>query len=277
MLADMRERLKQLTAVTALVLVAGGSLVACSDDKEPPKADGSSAETLTEASFFDELTQAQTKAGTSHVSMSVKVAGQDVKAEGDLKVGRTAADTAMAMTMNAGQSGLGSIETRLVDEVFYLNFGPMTGNKFVEIDLNDKSNPIGQQYGELVGNLDPTQQLRQYEGAVTSFDQKGKAITIDGVEARPYVIVVDPSKLPSAKKAGDSLPKTIEYTMYVGPDNLPRRVITQLPDPSGAGGATMTINYSKWGDEVSIAKPKASEISDKDFLSQLGGATPKAP
>jgi hypothetical protein len=276
MLANMRERLKQLTAVTALILVAGGSLVACSD--EPPKADGSSTEDLTESTFFDELTQAQAKAGTSHVSMAVKVAGQDVKADGDLKVGSSPADTAMAMTMSTGQSGLGTIETRLVDEIFYLNFGSMTGNKFAKIDLNDKSNPIGKQYGELVGNIDPTQQLKQFEGAVKSFDQKGKAITIDGVEARPYVIVVDPSKLSSAEKAaGDSLPKTIEYTMYVGPDNLPRRVITQLPDPSGASGATMTINYSKWGEDVSIAKPKASEIADKDFLSQLGGATPKAP
>ena len=34
----------------------------------------------------------------------------------------------------------------------------------------------------------------------------------------------------------------------------------------------MTIDYSKWGEEVSIAKPKASEITDKDFFSQLGGA-----
>jgi hypothetical protein len=110
---------------------------------------------------------------------------------------------------------------------------------------------------------------------VSSFDQKGKTISIDGVDARPYVIVVDPSKLSSSKKADESLPKSIEYTMYIGPDNLPRRVITQLPDPSGTGGNTMTINYSKWGEKVSIAKPKASEISDKDFLSQLGGATPE--
>ena len=271
----MRERLKQLTAVTALVLVAGGSLVACSDDK---KADGgeASGDTLTKTTFFDEVTQAQVKAGTSHITMSVKAAGQNVKADGDLEIGESVADTAMAMTMDTGQSGLGSVETRVVDGVFYLNFGPMTGNKFTKIDLNDKSNPIGKQFGELVGNIDPSQQLEDFEGAVTSFEQKGKAIAVDGVQAQPYVIVVDPSKLPSTKNAGESLPKSLEYTMYVGPDNLPRRVITQLPDQSGAGGGTMTINYSKWGEKVSIVKPKASEISDKDFLGQLGGATPEA-
>ena len=41
----------------------------------------------------------------------------------------------------------------------------------------------------------------------------------------------------------------------------------------GAGGGKMTMNYSKWGEKVSISKPKDSEISDKDFFSQLGGAT----
>jgi len=276
MLADMRERLKQLTAVTALVLVAGGSLVACSDENDPGADGQKSGATLTKTTFFDEVTQAQVEARTSHISMSMKVAGQNVKADGDLEVGTSPADTAMAMTMNTGQSGLGSIETRLVDEVLYLNFGPMTGNKFAEIDLNDKSNPIGKQYGELVVTIDPSQQLKDLEGAVTSLDQKGKTITVDGVQAKPYVIVIDPSKLPSAKKAGGSLPKALEYTMYIGPDNLPRRVITQLPQQAGAGGGTMTINYSKWGEKVSIVKPEASEMTDKDFLSQLGGASPEA-
>jgi hypothetical protein len=276
MLADMRERLKQLTAATALVLVAGGSLVACSDENDP-KADSAGEAgggTLTQANFFDEVMQAQAKAGTSHVEMSTNIAGQDVKSEGDIGIGKTPADTAMAMTMKTGQAGLGSIEMRLVDEVFYLNFGPMTKNKFTKIDLNDKNNPIGKQYGELVGNLDPASQFKQFEGAVSKFDQKGKAVTLDGVKAQPYEIVIDTSKLSATEKAaGNSLPKTLEYTMYIGPDNLPRRVTSKLP--GAAGGGTMTVDYSKWGEEVSITKPKASEITDKDLLGQLGGANPE--
>ena len=270
----MRDRLKQLTAVAALVLVAGGSLVACSD-KSDPTAEGvgeKAGGTLTKANFFDEVTQAQAKASTSHVAMSVKVAGQAVKADGDLKVGETAADTAMALTMDSGQAGLGSIEMRLVDEVFYLNFGPMTSNKFAKLDLTDESNPIGKQYSEIVGSLDPSQRFKDFEDAVSSFEQKGKAIELDGVQAQPYVIGIDPSKLPNAEKAGES-PKTQTFTIYVGPDHLPRRMLSELP---GAGeGAAMTIDYSKWGEKVSIAKPKASEVTDKDFLSQLGSSSPE--
>jgi hypothetical protein len=272
----MRDRLKQLTAVTVLVLVAGGSLVACGD-KDDAKADGvgeSAGGSLTKTNFFDKISKAQKKAGTSHVVMSVKVAGQAIKADGDLNIGGSAADTAMAMTMQSGQAGLGSIEMRLIDQVFYLNFGPMTSNKFAKVDLTDTSNPIGKQYSEIVGSLDPSQQLKEFEGAVSSFDQKGKAITLDGVKAQPYVIGIDTSKMASAEKASGSMPKKFKYTMYVGPDNLPRRVLTELPSIAGAGGSTMSINYSKWGEKVTIAKPKASEITDKDFFSQLSGGTP---
>ncbi len=267
----MRDRLKQLSAVLALVLVAGGSLSACSDDG----GDGakSSGATLTKADFFDEVIEAQAKAGTSHVDMSVDVAGQALKAVGDMKVGASADDTAMSMTMDTGQAGMGSLEMRLVDKVFYLNFGPMTSNKFAKIDLTDESNPIGKQFGDIVGNLDPSQQFKEFEDAVSGFEKGGKAVELDGVQAQPYKVTVDTTKLPAAEKAGGSMPKTLTYTMYIGPDNLPRRMVSNLPDAGGAGGGKMTMNYSKWGEKVSISKPKDSEISDKDFFSQLGGAT----
>ena len=274
----MRERLKQLTAVSVLVLVAGVSLVACSDKNgsDGESAGQSSGDTLTQANFFERMTAAQKKAATTHLAMEMKAAGQSIKADGDMSVGVAAGDTAMAMKMDTGQAGLGSLEMRLVDEVFYLNFGPMTSNKFVAIDLTDESNPIGKQYADIFGNLDPAQNLKQFEDAVSGFDQKGKAIELDGVQAQPYVITVDTSKIPEAKKAGGSLPKSLEYTMYVGPDDLPRRVITELPAVAGGGDSTMTVNYTKWGEDVSITKPKPSEITKKDFFSQLGSPTPEA-
>jgi hypothetical protein len=271
----MRDRLKQLTAVTALLLVAGGSLVACGD-KDAKAGVGESAKgSLTKANFFEEVARAQAKAGSSHVAMRIDVGGQAIKGDGDLRLGEAASDTAMAMKMQTGQAGLGSLEMRLVDQAFYLNFGPMTSNKFAKIDLTDESNPIGKQYAEIVGSLDPSQQFKDFEGAVTSVEQKGKAVTLDGVNAQPYEVVVDPAKLPAADQAKGHLPKKLEYTMYVGPDNLPRRILSELPGLSGSeAGTKMTIDYSKWGEKVSISKPTASEITKKDFFSQLGNPTP---
>ncbi|MGH3459803.1 hypothetical protein [Aeromicrobium sp.] len=270
----MRVRLKNLITATALVLVAGGSLSACSDDGSSGGVGEESGTALTRSNFLDEITQAQTEAGSSHIKMAVDVAGQKLEADGDIQTGETMADSAMAMTMNTGQAGMGSLEMRLVDQIFYLNFGPMTDNKFAEIDLTDKDNPIGKQYSEIVSNLDPAQQLKQFEGAVTSFEKKGKTVSLDGVDAQPYVVVIDTSKMSGAAEAPPGMPKTLEYTMYIGPDNLPRRVLSQLPAAAGAGGGEMKIDYSKWGEKVSITKPDKAEITDKDFLSQLGGASP---
>lgn len=269
----MRDRLKQLSVALVLVLVAGGTLAACSDDAKSGGDDASAGDSLTKADFFDEVIAAQTEAGSSHVDMSVDVAGQAIKASGDMMIGDSASDTAMSMTMETGQAGMGSLEMRLVDEVFYLNFGAMTGNKFTKIDLTDKSNPIGKQFGDIIDSVDPSQQFKEFEEAVTGFKQSGKAKELDGVQTLPYVVTVDTSKIPSSEKAPEgSLPKTVKYTMYIGPDHLPRRMLSDLPDVGGSGGGTMTIDYSKWGEDVTIDKPKASEISDKDFFSQLGGA-----
>jgi len=283
MLGRMRSRLKHWTAVTAIVVVAGVSLAACGDKDDDGKKGGGSGDTssvgssadttLTKENVFAELTKAQTKAGTSHIDMNVEVAGQAIKAKGDVKIGQTSADTAMGMTMDTGQAGAGTLEMRLVDKIFYLNFGPITQDKFVKIDLTDKNNPIGKQYGDLLDNIDPSKQLDQIKGAVKSFEKKGEAKQLDGVKAQPYQIVVDTSKVKAFDVAGADaakLPKTLTYTMYVGPDNLLRRLISEIPNIAGAGATTLTIDYSKWGEDVSIEKPKASDISDKDPFAQLG-------
>ena len=268
----MRARPKIWTAVTALVLVAGGSLAACSGGA----GDAEVGETLTQTGFFDDVTQAQLDAGTSHLTLRVGAAGQQVKAEGDVEVGATPADTAMAMTVDTGQPAMGALEMRIVDRVFYVNIGPLTQNKFATIDLADPDNLFSKQFAGIVGSLDPAQQLKQFKGAVTSFEQKGKVAELDGVQAKPYVIEVDATKIAGSEDVqGADVPKTLTYTLYVGPDDLPRRLITKLPAADGAFGGSMTIDYSKWGEDVSIAKPEPSEITDQDLLGQLGGGLPQ--
>jgi hypothetical protein len=280
MLGRMRSRLKHWTAATAVVLVASVSLAACGDKDDDAKKDsgdsssvGSTADTtLTKDNVFAELSKAGLKAGTSHVEMKIEVAGQSITAKGDMNLSKDPKDSSMAMTMDTGQAGAGTFEMRLVDQIFYLNFGPMTQNKFAKIDLTDKNNPIGKQYGDLLDNIDPMSQLSKIEGAVKSTEKKGAPKQIDGVKAQPYVIVVDASKVEglSESTGGAKLPKSITYTVYIGPDNLPRRMIFELPNISGVGAGTMQADYSKWGEDVSISKPKASEISDNDPFAQLG-------
>ncbi|RYJ05803.1 MAG: hypothetical protein EON52_09660, partial [Actinomycetales bacterium] len=177
-------------ALGALALTATLVLSGCGDKKDDSAkgSDTSSGDTsavgedagadLTKDTFFTEVGKAQAKAGSSHVVMTTSLAGQDIKAEGDLLVGTTPEKTALSMTMELGSQG--SMELRLVESVMYLNFGPVTQNKFAKVDLKDKSNPLSQQYGSLVENFDPAAQADAYKDAVKSVTKKGDTQKIDG-------------------------------------------------------------------------------------------------
>lgn len=268
---------RKLSALVAVVLLAGLSLSACGDkdsagDDSGSKAGGGGETALTEANFSQVLADSQVKAKSAHVDMTIGMGGQAVKAQGDVKIGSSLKDTAMTMTMDMGSSM--TFDMRLVDQVFYMNMGQVTEGKYLKIDLTDDSNPFAQQYGQIMDQMDPAKQMEQLQEAVTSFEKKGEPKTIDGVKAQPYVVTVDTSKIKAfadlpAASAGQ-IPKTIVYTMYVGPDDLLRRMEFEL------AGSKSTMDYSKWGEPVDITAPPAGEISDKDF-SELGGMpTPAA-
>lgn len=265
---------RKLSSLVAVVLVAGLTLSACGGDDEPSdKTDKAGSKvaaggetTITKANFAQVLSEAQAKAKSAHIDMSMDMGGQSVDAQGDVAVGESAADSAMTMSMDMGSSM--KFDMRLVDQVFYMNMGQMTEGKFIKIDLTDESNPFAKQYGQIMDQMDPSKQMEQFKEALKSFEKKGEPQKLDGVEAQPYVVTVDTSKikafadLPDA--AASQVPDTIVYTMFVGPDSLPRRIETEV------AGAKTTMDYSKWGEPVDIKAPSASEISDKD-ISQLGG------
>jgi hypothetical protein len=281
MLAPMRQRLKHWSVAAVLVLATSASLVACGDEggtKGDSSGVGTTGTSLTKENFFTEITKAQVKASTAHVTMDLKTRGQSVTSDGDIKLGDSAGETAMAMKIETGQKGMGALDLRLVDNVFYLNIGPMTQNKFARIDLADRTNPISRQYRDLIDSIDPVKQLEQFEGAVTSFEKTGDPVELDNVQAQPYTVVVDPSKIERLKSSGAPLPKKLTYTVYVGPDNLPRRLVSKRPDTGGSGPSSLTMDYSKWGENITIDAPPKSQITDKDMLRKmLGNQQQSAP
>jgi hypothetical protein len=255
-----------------IVLVVGlllGFLASC----------GNEPELLTAKTLFPRVSKAQLKAGSSNISMTLTApGGQKFTSHGQMKLGTRPADTAMAMTVNGETGGLGTVELRLVDRTFYISLGALTQNKFAKIDLTDTSNPIARQYGDIIQNVDPARQLRQYEDAVTKFDASGEPTEIDGVKAQPYRISVDPSKAEQLKKLDPaSLPDSITFTLYVGPDDLPRRMASRMP--SQAGTTKLQLDYTKWGEKVSIAAPSKSRITKDSLFDRLGqpGGTPATP
>jgi len=264
---------RKLSSFAAAVLVAGLTLSACGDDDDPVHAESSShGETrdiaLTEHTFHERLTTAQADAGSAHVEMTMGVNSQAITASGDMEAGTTATDSSLAMVMDIGS--MGSLEMRLVDEVFYMSFGTMTQNKFVKLDLTDDSNPIAKQFGQIADQMDPSRQMELLGEALKSFEKDGEPERIDGVEAQPYVVVVDTAKLPGLEGLTGSqaaqVPDEITYTMFIGPDDLPRRMTFDV------AGVEMTMDYSKWGEPVDIEAPDPSDVSDQDLSELLSGA-----
>lgn len=228
---------------------------------------GGGPERLSQKELFGKVVAAEAKAGSSHVAMSLTTpGGQKVRSRGDMKVGDKPSATALAMTMGSAADSLGSIEVRVVDRTFYMRLGALTGNKFAKIDLTDKSNPLAKTYGKYIENVDPGRQISQYEKAVTSFDNKGDAVTLDGVETVPYKITIDPSKVDRFKGIKDKV-KQISFVLYVGPDHLPRRMLTR--DADHPGRTAMRTDYSRWGKPVVITAPAASQIQKGGALGAL--------
>lgn len=266
---------RKFRALAALVLAAGLTLSACGDDKDkadaPGDKAGSSTTTLTQANFTKTIAASQSKAKSAHVDMTIGVGGQTIKATGDIAVGKTIADSAMTMTMDMGASM--KADMRLVDEALYLNIGEMSENKFVKVDLTDESNPLAKQFGQLTDQMDPSKQLAELDEAVTKFEKSGEPQKIDGVDAQPYAVTVDTSKLKALadlpSSATSQLPKTIDYTMYVGSDDLLRRMEFDL------AGSKSRVDYSQWGEPVEITAPSADEISEQDLSDLMrGGVAP---
>jgi hypothetical protein len=237
---------------------------------------GGKPEVLTEKTLFKAVTAAQAEKGSFHTVVTRTGApGQTIRSYGDVELGKNAKDTSMAMTVSGAPSGTDKIEIRVINQTLYFGLGALTKNKFVKIDLADKSNPLLQQAGDAIANLDPARQFKQYESGIVKFDTSGKLVKIDDVETQPYKITIDPSKASQPKGGLDAakLPKKMVLTLYVGPDNLSRRAVLQVPATAGASSVRQQTDFSKWGEHVSIAAP-TSLVDIKDTpLSQLGQLT----
>lgn len=243
-----RGRLTAVALVAALVGGCGGSGGGPSDDLSP-------------AAFIGSISDAQSKVTSAHMTVASSFQGQKVTGQGDFSGPEDADsidDVAMSITMKAPDGK--RLEMRMVDAVMYMNLGAETDDKFVKVDLRDTSNPIGKAFSQLSDQLDPAKQMKAYEKAVVSYSKKGDAITLDGVKAQPYEIVVDTTKLPKPDIEGPQpkMPKRLRTTIYVGPDQLPRRMTMDM------GGVSTQVDYTDWGQDVSIEKPEPSQISDQD-------------
>ncbi|ALJ19618.1 hypothetical protein AOA12_06735 [Microbacterium sp. No. 7] len=275
----MRSLTRRAVATAAVALLAGAGLAGCSAGESgpdtapqsqtqsaaPSPAESAPAESTSPAGtmsiddFAQRIGDAQLKAGSASFTQTIETAGQTIETSGALTMDSDPSKMRMAMTLPEG------MEMRIVDGVIYMNMGPITDGKFYMASL-DGDDPIAQQMASSVEQANPAAQLESLKAALLDFRADENAETIDGVTTTRYTLVLDTQKMLAEvpqeipQEAIDQMGDRIEYEMYVGPDDLPRRLVMNM------GPTATTMEFSDWGAPVSVEAPPADQVTD-----QLGG------
>lgn len=272
--------MRKIGAVAAVIALAV-SLAACGG-KTAGTAQGSGADGATDAAtnlvaLAKQVGDRTAESSTAHMVFTGGVGATQVKGEGDLKLGGS--DPAISMDMDAG--GQGQMSMVLLDGVLYMKLPAglaPSGKPWVKIDSKDKSNPMAQALGSLTDqmrqNADPRLALEQFEqaGTIESTEQAD----LNGEQTTHYKITVDVQKLAENQKdatlkqamqeAIKSGLKDFPVELWVNGDGLPVRMSIEMPTPDPTSGKAVPVkvqvDYTKWGEPVTIEAPPADQVGE---------------
>lgn len=272
-----------LTAAGVLALGltgCGASAEGTGEAADAPASEQAAVE-LSQASFVEELSAAQSEAGTVHMSMAYSGAGAEAAGlagaplEADVDISDPE-NPAMAMQME--------IEGETADMVlaggdFYMNMGESTSGKFLSMaEAAESDNPMAalfQGMGDAMQgslqDMDPAAQLQGMDGAITSFEKTGTE-TVEGVETDVYTLLVDATKMSGPQV--DALPEEalaefgeMEIVYNVDGDNLARKMLLTMG--SGAEEMVMSSTFSAWGEPLDVAAPTGDELITLDEMLEI--------
>ncbi|GAA1314346.1 hypothetical protein ACFSWE_13680 [Leucobacter albus] len=263
---------RKATLTTSILLAGGLALTGCSSPSAP--ADGGTTTTqeapakggeLTKENFAERIEKAQLNAGSAHMTMQL---GDSVDGalEADIVLDKDPKKIQMQMSMDV--SGMTS-DIRLVDGKMFMNMGELSQNKF--LDMSTMPGGAGD-ISAMIDQVNPGSQVGGFSAALTDFVADPKGPEIDGVKTTQLTLTLDTRKLFEAQAQTQegvdidtlvsTLGETIVYDMFIGSDDLPRRIV--MPNAGGVG--TGTVEYSKWGEPVKVEAPAADELADASAL-----------
>ncbi|MET0433343.1 MAG: hypothetical protein ABW025_04175 [Cellulomonas sp.] len=270
-------RVSRGIAALSLTAVAVLGLSACSSDSEKADKPAAGAEAsapaeevaevgsdfdMTKDDFVERVTAAAQAAGTVTMDMTTTGSGVTQTASGVIRYTDGAQDLAMTMEV----PGAGTIDFKMVGGVVYMQMPELTGDKYLQIDPNDTSNPLSQSFAGMEGQFDPTGTLAGLADAVKSFEKVGEPQEVGGALAQEYVVVVDtavlndPAVAEELAAAGTSLPPELTYSYWIDADDQMRRVTTEV------AGVSTDVTFSGWGEPVEITAPSADQLTDMSSL-----------
>ena len=236
----------------------------------------SSQVTLSPAASVKQSAKKTAQATSEHMTLSATagISGQKVAMTGSGRFDNTKQQG--DLTMHANLAGLDlPIEAVEDGTTIYLKSAILqaslpAGKSWVKIDLQKAGKKAGIDFGQLLAQ-DPAQQLAQLQAAGDVTDVGSE--TIDGASVEHYRARIDLSKLPQGSQIQKLVnPKYQPEDIYVGKDD---GYIHRLHVAYTAQGQAVSLlmNFSDFGEDVTVSIPPASETADatNQSLKGLGG------
>lgn len=265
----MVRRLAIGTAAGAALVV---SLTACQDDG----GGGKQGDAMPAAQAI--ALASQKTAAVDSYKVAIKVAGTgqaSAKLHGTVQI-RLKPDLAAVGTLDSasvrGATLPGGERAILLGDTFYAKvpqqFSQLTGGKpWLKFSVSQASKQSGVNLDGLIKRADPAQQTKILTG---SNDAKRVGTeSIDGVKTTHYQGTVTPEEAgkldPKAQEAfkrfyENSGAHKVTFDLWVGKDNLPRKLVTRVTADKGTGASTMI--FSDYNKSFSVSAPPASEVTD---------------
>jgi hypothetical protein len=265
-------------AGTALVV----SLAACqngADDGKQSDAKIPAAQAIALAS--------QKTADVSSYKVAITASGTGdaaAKVHGTVQI-RLKPDVAATGTLDSasvkGASMPGGERAILLGDTFYAKvpqqFSQFTGGKpWVKFSVSQASQQAGINLDSVIQRANPAQQTKIFTGSKDV--RRVGTQSIDGTKTTHYEGTLTPDEAgkldPKAQQSfkefyEKSGTKKVTFDLWVGKDNLPRKLVTKLS--ADKGNASSTMIFSDYNKSFSVSAPPASEVADGNQLkSSLG-------
>ncbi|MDR6867611.1 hypothetical protein J2Y69_002215 [Microbacterium resistens] len=267
----MRTHWSRAVAAVTIALAAGAGVTACTagtdttagnKSSQAPAATPTPTPTSSQATviplpdgFLDRIATATRKAGSVHFTQSTGIEGQSISSTGDLVLDED--PNVVRLALITQMPGGATMEMRIVDGVTYANMGEATQNLFARVDGTNSSATLGVSADQ----VNVATQVESFSAALVGFSSQEGAETIDGVVTTQYTLTLDTAKLLASQGVTDlpdvsAIGETVAYEMFVGPDDLPRRMTMNLAN------MPIQMDYTRWGEPVEISAPSAEQMTD---------------
>ncbi|WP_433176458.1 LppX_LprAFG lipoprotein [Actinoallomurus sp. CA-150999] len=158
------------------------------------------------------------------------------------------------------------------------------GKPWVKFSVSKAAQQAGVDLNEILKQADPAQQTKIFTSSKDV--RKAGTQTIDGVKTTHYTgtITAKDAAAQLGGKAKQSFQdlyqksggKSVAFDLWVGADNLPRKLTAKSSASDGAATATMV--YSDYNKSVSVSAPPASQVADgNQFMQGHHGSGPGLP